>query len=251
MAVTGFPSNPFFSPFPDLGRTADDDVVALFNQPEGQDWRDHPSLFRQTAAMNGDPNLPVAACHSAGVVEQFGKGFASYPQGLAAVLLQITMEKGLWGEVQKRHASIRGHQLSGILWLGLQDTDRTMRLLWWLTKNALPKDAPYLAGRFGGGTFTGWALKLGRLGKAWPLGVVPMFVLAGYGSGILAMERGNIAFDAIAYAILSGRYEGICLPADRIKRELQDMENKEGPEIAPMVQMLKDVMRLAQGAGNN
>ncbi|WP_148293530.1 hypothetical protein [Azospirillum sp. B4] len=212
----------------------------------------HSALFRQVAENHGDPRAPAAACRYAGTVDQLTQGFASFPQGWAGALFQLLLMSGGLGEAQKRAAVLRNNRLAAVLWLAFQEPSRLYQLVRWLAQNVLPKDAAFLAARFGGGYFTAFALKFTRLPPQLALsGAVSNFALASYGSAILAVAKGDEALHAIAVAILSGRYDGLCIPVDRLEREMRQLDDKEGPDTAPMVELLRDVLRLAEAAGQD
>lgn len=227
-------------------------IASLFlpaggSQPASQ--TNDARLFPKLMQVNGSAAVPLAACRYVGALEQIEKGFVSFPQGWVAALLQLSMLSGAWGENQKRMAQLRQHQLSAILWVAKEDWARTKQMVAWIVHNVLPKEEAFIGGRLGGGAFTSFALKLTRLNwKAALSGAGANFVLASYGSAIMAIQHGQTQIPVIIHAIISGHYDGLCLPVDQMERELPKFDGKDGPDIAPMVQRLEEVWRLTQAA---
>ncbi|MDE1145269.1 MAG: hypothetical protein PW843_01450 [Azospirillaceae bacterium] len=186
---------------------AESAFLASFRRPGGAD-DGSPHLFQRVGESNGNPSLPIAACPSHGVGQQVVDGFVSFPQGWVGGLLQLSMLAGAWGSTQKHHAEIRNHELAAILWVADQDHDRTKQLVRWMAVNVLPQDAVFMASRFGGGYFTAYALRFTKLKPKILafLGSVSNFALAGYGSAIMAIAKGDRRLESIIYSIISGRY---------------------------------------------
>ncbi|MBB6249519.1 hypothetical protein [Nitrospirillum iridis] len=234
------------TPFPADTAQEANALLSRLNRPDGTGWADHPELFNKMADANGNPSLPIAACPTHGILDQVSKGFLSFPQGWAGGLIQITMLAGTFGEVQKRHAVLRNHVLHSVISMALQDLERTGRVLKWIAINVLPKDAAFIAARFGGAAFTAYALRLRKLNDTARYGGLGLnFILASYGSAILGIAKGDRQLHAIAYSILSGRYDGLCVPVDKMERELKDMDIKD---TGPMVDALKGILNFAQDA---
>lgn len=226
-------------------------MATYFTRPTGGEWDRSPFLYDVMMQSNGNSRVPIAACAATGLPGQLAKGFASFPQGWVAGLLQAVMMQGLLGKSQEAPADIRNQQLAAIIWAALQDKRRTYRVLRWLALNVLPKDAVFIGGRLGGSFFTAYALRMGSLPFRLKLaGSAANFALASYGSAILAISSGDRALHSILYAILSGRADGsVCVPEGKMLRELKDMNDKDGADVAPMVELLKNVLQLAQTMG--
>lgn len=209
---------------------------------------DDPRLFKYLVERNGNPSLSVAACRVESIPEQLWHGFASFPRGWAAAYINLTMIGGVFGQTQRKHAILRNQQLAAILWACQQDMARTARVVRWLLKNALVNEAALVGGRFAGGAFTMYALKMSRLARVSKYsGLVSNVVLAGYGSSIMAIANGNTLHEKIVYSILSGRYDGFCFQAPPSSN---DEDSFIDNDIESMIDILQNVHKFTQDNGD-
>jgi hypothetical protein len=210
---------------------------------------DDAARFQRMVEANGASGNSIAAFPPSAMLEQLGNGFVSFPQGWVGGMIQAAMMSGAFGDGQKHHAEIRNQQVAAILYAALHDLAATYQLMRWLIINVLPKDWAFVAGRLAGSFFTMWASGISRLPtKGLKIaGSASSFVVASYGSAILAIAKGDHTLASILVAVMTGQYDNaVDVSETKTQNEIRLLDENDGQDIAPGIELLHKVLTFSQ-----